>query len=134
MSTRLRVAFAAAAALALVGGLVAVGRWEAGRHARDENERIARIRALIGPLDRPKPDAFRVNVGSGFDCLLWKRHGNPYALELCFTKDGRIVEAIDRRSGEPRIASLREDPGRATTRIDPEQARRLLRGLGAPIT
>jgi len=74
-----------------------------------------------------------VNVGTGFDCLLWKRNGFPYALELCFTADGRVVEAIDRRAGGPHIASLREDPGRATTRIDPELARRLLRGLGAPI-
>lgn len=133
MSRRLRVAVAAAAALALLGALVAVGRWEAKRHARDENARIARIRALVGPLDRPGPDAFRVNVGTGFDCLLWKRHGFPYALELCFTSDGRIVEAIDRRSGEPKIASLREDPARATTRIDPDIAHRLLVGLGAPI-
>jgi hypothetical protein len=133
VSTRLRVALAAAACLALLGGLVAVGRWEARRHARDENARIAGIRALVGPLDRPRPDAFRVNVGTGFDCLLWKRHGFPYALELCFTSDGRVVEAIDRRNGRLHIASLREDPGRATTRIDPQLARRLLRGLGAPV-
>jgi len=133
VSGRLRVVVLAVAALALLGGLVAVGRWEAGRHARDENARIARIRALVGPLDRPKPDAYRVNIGSGFDCLLWKRNGFPYALELCFTADGRVVEAIDRRAGGPHIASLREDPGRAATRIDPSLARRLLRGLGAPV-
>lgn len=133
MSTRLRVAVAAVAGLALLGALVAVGRWEARRHARDENNRIAGIRALVGPLDRPKPDAYRVNVGTGFDCLLWKRNGFPYALELCFTSDGRVVEAIDRRNSRLHIASLREDPGRATTRIDPQLARRLLRGLGAPV-
>jgi 4-amino-4-deoxy-L-arabinose transferase-like glycosyltransferase len=133
VSTRLRVAVAAVAGLALLGALVAVGRWEARRHARDENNRIAGIRALVGPLDRPKPDAYRVNVGTGFDCLLWKRNGFPYALELCFTSDGRVVEAIDRRNSRLHIASLREDPGRATTRIDPQLARRLLRGLGAPV-
>ena len=133
MSGRLRVAVGVVVAFALLGGLVAVGRWEARRHARNENARIARIRALVGPLDRPKPDAYRVDVGTGFDCLLWKRNGFPYALELCFTPDGRVVEAIDRRRGGPHIASLREDPGRATTRIDPELARRLLRGLGAPV-
>ena len=133
MSGRVRVAVGVVVGLALLGGLVAVGRWEARRHAHDENARIARIRALVGPLDRPKPDAFRVNVGTGFDCLLWKRRGFPYALELCFTADGRVVEAIDRRAGGPHIASLREDPGRATTQIDPSLARRLLRGLGAPV-
>ena len=74
-----------------------------------------------------------MNIGPGLDCLLWGRNGFPYALELCFTPDGRVAEAIDRRAGGPHIASLREDPGWATTRIDPELARRLLRGLGAPV-
>ena len=134
MRARSRVAAATVAAVALLGGLVAVGRWEAGHHARDENARIASIRAAVGELDRPKPVAFRVHIGFGFDCLLWKRRSNPYALELCFTRDGRVVEAIDRRHGDPRIASLREDPDRATTRIDPDLARQLLRGLGAPTT
>jgi hypothetical protein len=133
VSGRLRLAVGALAALALLAVLVAVGRWEARRHARNENARIARIRALVGPLDHPKPDAFRVNIGPGLDCLLWGRNGFPYALELCFTADGRVAEAIDRRAGGPHIASLREDPGRATTRIDPQLARRLLRGLGAPV-
>ena len=134
MSGRLKIAVGAVAALSLLAVLVAVGRWEARRHARDENARIARIRALVGPLDHPKPDAYRVNIGPGLDCLLWGRNGFPYALELCFTRDGRVVEAIDRRHGDPRIASLREDPDRATTRIDPNLARQLLRGLGAPTT
>jgi hypothetical protein len=133
VSGRARLAAGALVALALLAILVAVGRWEAHRHARDENARIARIRALVGPLDHPKPDAYRVNIGPGLDCLLWGRNGFPYALELCFTADGRVAEAIDRRPGGPHIASLREDPGRATTRIDPELARRLLRGLGAPV-
>ena len=134
MSARSRLAAAAVAAVVLLGGLVAVGRWEARHHAHDENAQIARIRAAVGDLDRPKPVAFRVHVGFGFSCLLWKRRSNPYALELCFTGDGRIVEAIDRRHGDARIASLREDPSRATTRIDPNLARRLLRELGAPAT
>jgi hypothetical protein len=133
VSGRAKIAVGAVAAVALLAALVVVGRWEARRHARDENARIARIRALVGPLDHPKPDAYRVNIGPGLDCLLWGRNGFPYALELCFTSDGRVAEAIDRRAGGPHIASLREDPGRATTRIDPKLARRLLRRLGAPV-
>ena len=73
-----------------------------------------------------------MGIGPGLDCLLWRRGTNRFALELCFIDDGRVAEAIDRRSGEPRIASLREDPGRATTRIDMATADRLLRKLGAP--
>jgi len=41
------------------------------------------------------------------------------------------VEAIDRRSGTPRIASLREDPGAATVRVDRGEVDRLLRAFGA---
>ncbi|MDX6511812.1 MAG: hypothetical protein QOE36_1316 [Gaiellaceae bacterium] len=114
--------------------LVAVGRWEASRHADGENRAIARVVALVGPLDRPPPSFYRTGIGPGLDCLLWRRGTNRFALELCFTADGRVAEAIDRRHGEPKIASLREDPGRATTRIDIAAADRLLRKLGAPGT
>jgi hypothetical protein len=66
-----------------------------------------------------------------FSCLLYGRHGNPFALELCIDAEGRVVEAIDRRSGSPRIASLREDPSAATVRVDRPEVDRLIRKLEA---
>ena len=124
-----RAALVAAAAVVALVLLVLVGRHEGGRHADEENRGIERIRRLVGPLDSPPPDMYRLL--SKFSCLLWRRDGNRRALELCFDREGRVVEAIDRRSGTPRISSLREDPSAATVRVDRAEVDRLLHELGA---
>jgi hypothetical protein len=121
----------AAGAIVVLVVLVVVGRHEGSRHARQENGRIAEIRRLVGPLDSPSLDAFRLLPQ--FSCLLYKRHGNRFALELCVDGQGRVVEAIDRRGRTPRIASLREAPQDATVRVDRAEVDRLLRKLGAPL-
>jgi hypothetical protein len=116
------------AALLVLGGLVLVGRSEGRRHARDQNRGIAQIRALVGPLDSPSLDRYRLLPY--FSCLLYERRGNPFALELCIDADGRVVEAIDRRNRRtPRIYSLREAPSAATVRVDRAEVDRLLRHL-----
>lgn len=122
----LAVAAAAVVALAI---LVVVGRHERSSHAADENRKIAEIRSLVGPLDSPSLDAFRLLPQ--FSCLLYRRNGNRFALELCVDGKGRVVEAIDRRGRTPRIASLREDPSHATVRVERSEVDRLLRKLGA---
>ena len=120
-----------AGAIAVLVVLVVVGRHEGSRHARQENRKIAEIRGLVGPLDQPSLDAFRLLPQ--FSCLLYKRHGNRFALELCVDGQGRVVEAIDRQGRTPRIASLREAPQDATVRVDRAEVDRLLRKLGAPL-
>jgi hypothetical protein len=122
------LAVAGAAVLALAA-LVVVGRHERSSHAADENRKIAEIRRLVGPLDSPSLDAFRLLPQ--FSCLLYRRDGNRFALELCVDARGRVVEAIDRRGRTPRIASLREDPSHATVRVERAEVDRLLRKLGA---
>ena len=124
-----RAALVASAAVAALVVLVLVGRHEGGRHADEENRGIERIRRLVGPLDSPPPDMYRLLPK--FSCLLWRRDANRLALELCFDREGRVVEAIDRRSGTPRISSLREDPSAATVRVDRAEVDRLLQKLGA---
>jgi hypothetical protein len=123
-----RTGVVVAVAIVLLGVLVVVGRWEGRRHADKQNAKILRIREAVGRLDRPRPTGFRIL--NPFTCLTYGRGGNRYALELCVDGAGRVVEAIDRRSGTPRIGSLREDPGAATVRVDRREVDRLLASFG----
>jgi hypothetical protein len=118
--------------IAVIGGIalvallvaVAVGRWERARHADRQNDGIARVLSAVGELDSPSLDGFRFLVK--FQCLTYGRGSNDYALELCVDRQGRVVEAIDRRSGEPEWWSLREDPGAANVRVDRPEVERLI--------
>jgi hypothetical protein len=116
----------------VAAALVGVGRLERERHADIQNGRIARVLAAVGPLDSPTLDAYRVR--GDFDCLLYKRGDNPYALELCVDTQGRVVEAIDRRFGVPRIGSVREEMSLATHRVSRPEVIRLLRKMDAQAT
>jgi len=117
-----------AGALVVLAALVVVGRWEGRRHARKENRGIAEIRALVGPLDSPSLDRYRLLAD--FSCLLYRRNGNAFALELCIDAEGRVVEAIDRRDRRrPRIFSIREEHSAATVRVDRAEVDRLIRKL-----
>jgi hypothetical protein len=125
--------FALAAVAALVA-LVLVGRWEGRRHTRSEMAGMRQTFAAVGPLDNRTLTAYRIDIDSRFDCLIYRRGTNRLALELCFDRTGRLVETIDRRSGEPKISSLREDPGASTIRVDWAEVVMLLKRLGAPFT
>jgi hypothetical protein len=125
--------WAVVAAVVIAGALIAIGRWERDHQATDEMRGMRKVLAAIGPLDNPTLSMYRVNVGFGFDCLLYKRGANKFALEVCFDKSGRVIETLDRRgAGDPKISSLREDPGASTLRIDRATADRLLHELDAP--
>ena len=122
------------AALAALAMLVVVGRWEGRRHARAELAGMRTTLAAVGSLDNRTLSAYRIDIDSRFDCLIYKRGSNRLALELCFDRTGRLVETIDRRSGSSKISSLREDPGASTIRVDWSEVVRLLKRLGAPST
>jgi hypothetical protein len=106
--------------------LIPVGRWERNRHARNELAGIRRVLAAIGPMDHSSLDAYRVGVGPGMDCLLYKRGSNPFALEFCFDGAGRVIEAIDRTGSSSRIWSIREDPSASDVHIDRTKALALI--------
>jgi hypothetical protein len=84
----------------------------------------------VGPLDNQSLTAFR--YFNTFQCLVYRRAGRRLALELCVDGDGRVIEAIDRRSGESRIWSLRDDPTRSTIHVDRVEVDRLLERMGVP--
>jgi len=88
--------------------------------------------ALVGRLDNPSLAAYRIDVDFKFDCLLYRRGSNPYALELCFDRSGRVAETVDRRVGADTISSLREHPQASTIRVDRGEVVGLLKRLGAP--
>jgi hypothetical protein len=116
-------------ALVVLAALVPLGRWEGKRHADTEVRGMGETLALIGPLDSPTLSGYRVLPE--FDCLVYRRGSNPFALEVCVDREGRVVETIDRWSFERRIHSLREDPDASTLHVDRTLVVRLLRRMGA---
>ena len=112
------------AAIVLPGALVSVGRLEESHHARAEVKGMRGVLQEIGRLDSPSLSAYRRM--SDFDCLLYRRGDDPFALEVCVDRRGRLIEAIDRRSGDPRAWSLLEDPGASAIRLDRALVDRLL--------
>jgi hypothetical protein len=127
-----RIFVGSALALAALVALVLVGRWEGHRHERAEVAAMRRTFDAVGPLDNRSLDAYRIDIDFEFDCLIYRRGSNRLALELCFDRSGHLAEAIDRRSGKPKIASLREHPGASTIRVPRSEVVRLLQRLGAP--
>jgi len=125
-----RWAAAAAAAVAVAVALVVVGNWERSRHADGEVDGMLRVLETIGPLDGPTLSRFRYLPQ--FQCLLYRRGSDVYALEVCADADGRVVEAIDRRRTPPRIRSLREDVEQSDVFVDRPEVDRLLLRLGLP--
>jgi hypothetical protein len=129
--SRRRLLVVAGAALLGLLLLVPVGRWERGNRAGEEIEGMRTVLAAVGDLDSPTLRGFRVLAG--FDCLLYERNRDDFALELCVDDEGRVVEAIDRRGGgDPRIWSLRDDPTSSELRVERPVVNRLLLRMGVP--
>jgi hypothetical protein len=118
-----------AIAIVIAVALVAVGRFERSHQAQREMNGFRIVQRLVGPLDSPSLSGFRVLPS--VDCLTYRRGGNVFALELCVDRAGRVVEAIDRRSVDRRIWSLKFDPSVSTVRVDRAEVDRLLRRMGA---
>ncbi len=128
MPRRKRVLAIAVVGVLVLAALVAVGRWERGRWVHSQVEGMKRVRVAIGPLESKSLDGYRMLPG--FDCLVYRRGPNPYALELCVDSAGRVVQAIDRR-GARVYYSLQAEPTASTFRVDRARVDRLLRKMGA---
>jgi hypothetical protein len=129
---RLRASLPVTATILLA--LVAVGIVERSDRAHDQSRAMARVVDEIGRLDSPQLDQYRY-LSAQFQCLLYRRGPNPFALELCVDDDGRVVETVDRRTApNPRIHSLRDDPSRSTVRVDRGEVTRLLHSFGIPLS
>lgn len=132
MSSWGRRAALAAAALLVLGLLLGAGRRERSSEIGSQAAGMRKVEALVGPLDNPTLSGYRVLPG--FDCLVYRRGPNPYALELCVDRAGRVVEAIDRRTVDRKIWSLTFEPASSPVRVDRAEVDRLLARMGAPAT
>ena len=102
----------------VAAGMVLLGRHERSTEQSYMLDRIANVRAAIGPsLTRPGPNNYVYDGALG--CLLYADGGRSYALELCADPSGRIVEAWDRRGATTSVYSVAPDPGAARLRVAP---------------
>lgn len=124
---RLLIAASASVLLALAV-LAVIGRSERTSWIDSQIAGMKRTRAAIGPLDSPTLTGYRVLPG--FDCLVYRRGNDPYALELCVDGAGRVVQTIDRRHGRA-YSTLQAEPTASTFRVDETTVRRLLTKMGA---
>jgi hypothetical protein len=117
--TARRIVIAACAVLVAAAVLVAVGRWEQRHAARKETAGMRTVLAAIGNrIDSPALSGFRVGPP---DCLAYHDAEMLLALQLCFDRQGRLVEAVDRRPQDPKYYSLEYKPSLATIRFPREQ-------------
>jgi hypothetical protein len=115
--------------LLVLASLIAVGRHERSAWEAKENRGIAGVRQAVGAR-LADPTAYRSSPQ--FACLLYARGADLGGLELCFAPTGAIVEAIERTPGlDPKVWTIRSDPGGARVRENPLLIARLLDGLGA---
>jgi hypothetical protein len=124
-----RVLGAAALSAAVAAALAVSGRAERRHWIDDQLHGMVRVERLVGLLDQRSLTGFRVSPQ--FDCLVYRRGPNPYALELCVDHQGRVVQAIDRTGPTRRYYDLHADPAAATLRLDRDEVERLLAKMGA---
>jgi hypothetical protein len=121
---------AGAAALVGLAVVVAIGRSEREHRADVQSDGMRTVLDEIGPLDSPDLRGFR--IFANFQCLVYKRGRNDFALELCVDRDGRVVEAIDRIDGTAEVWSLRDDPTQSELVVDRAEVDALLRRMNVP--
>jgi hypothetical protein len=122
-----RAALVLAVVAVAVLALAVLGRHERAAANSQEERGIRATAALAAGL---KPSAYRLTTFA--DCLLYPQQRDPYALELCFDRHGRLIETIDRRTRRrTRIASVRYHPSLSPVRRDPLGLFRELKALRA---
>jgi hypothetical protein len=123
----LAIGLAGLAALAL---LVAVGRWEQRRAANKELAGMRTVLAAIGgEIRTPKLSGYRYGPP---DCLAYLDGRLLLALQLCFDRQGRLVQAVDRRPDQPQYYSLEYKPSLSTIRFPETTIAKLLQVAANP--
>ena len=130
-----RVAAGVVAALVALAAFAALGRWERGHNASVQNARMRAVFAAAtggGSLYNRRLDRYRLSLQ--FDCLLYAPPGRSQdasAYELCFNRQGTLVQTIDRHTGTPAFSSLLEEPGLARIHVPVPVLEGILEKIGA---
>ena len=119
-----RAVVLAAAVIVVAAVIVALGRWEDARSAREQNAEMRAVLAKVGPLYATLPTGYRLGPP---DCLSYALPSNVLGLEVCFDAAGRVVETADRSGAQPKYASLVYEPSLATNRVPRVLIARLFR-------
>jgi hypothetical protein len=64
-------------------------------------------------------------------CLEYRMGDNVYAVELCWDKEGRLVEGVDRRGRIPVFYSLQAHPTAAPEREPVPELKKIFARMGA---
>ena len=119
-----RALFVGVAVLATLAVLVAVGRWEKHRAARNELAGMRTVLAAIGgDINSPRLSGYRYGPPN---CLAYHDRVMQLALQLCFDSQGRLIQTVDRRPDQPRYSSLEYEPSLSTIRFPRTEIDKLL--------
>lgn len=119
-----RVLIAAAGAVLIVALLVGVGRWEHQRASDEQSDGFRVVLAAIGGrIDAPTLSGFRYGPP---DCLSYHDGEQRFAYQLCFDRQGTVIEAVDRRGIQPTYYSLQFEPSASSVRFPEPLVARLL--------
>lgn len=88
--------------------LVALGRWEQQRAVDSQAAGMRRVLAAVG--GRPYVDTISGYRYGPPNCLSYYADKMLFALQLCFSNDGHLVTAVDRRGPSPVYYSLEYRP------------------------
>jgi hypothetical protein len=113
------------AGVVVLAALVAIGRWEQRRAVSHQATGMRTILAAIG-------GRIAVNSISGYrygppNCLSYAAGKDLFGLQLCFSADGHLVTAVDRRGQNPVYYSLEYRPSLSPIVFPPQEIRQLLR-------
>lgn len=119
------------AAVAVAAGglalLVEVGRSEERRAAEETAREMEALFALVDEdVASRRLTGYRLGPPICFSYLIGK---DPWAIQLCFDGEGRLVETVDRRGQEDEYASLAYKPELSPIKVSPEEIAAVLRRI-----
>jgi hypothetical protein len=120
-----RIAVIVVAVMAAAIACILIGRWEKQRAVAKEVTGFRTVLGAIGGrIDVVSLSGWRVGPP---DCLAYHDKVQLFAYQLCFDRQGRLIEAVDRRGAQPAYYSLEYEPSLSPLHFSPKLVDQLLR-------